>query len=75
MEALRLSRQDDPFLKVNQSLRLSIIVLLRFEYLPCFGSIYSFQVLASRESLADSNVAESDHEGGPGVTPVSHRAL
>lgn len=42
MEALRLSRQDDPFLKV----------------------------LASRESLAESLVAESDHDGGNGVSQV-----
>ncbi len=64
MEALRLSRQDDPFLKV------SFILSFLEKAVPRLNR-FVLQVLASRESLADSYVAESDHDaGGAGMPPV-----
>lgn len=54
MEALRISRQDNPFLQVNLLLK---ILLLTYVFI-----IYLFQqVIASRESLVDSmEESESD---------------
>lgn len=53
MEALRASRQDNPFIQVQNCHQLSVfnrLTLLLFQ-----------QVIASRESLIDSPDEESDH--------------
>ena len=62
MEALRASRQDNPFIQVSPTMRTrSTLLRLIFQ-----------QIIASRESLIDSLEEESDHANLMSKVTTSH---